>query len=235
MAALNIEQFQTQGGVVYATLCDRIASGELKPGDTLTIRGIAAELGVSVTPARDAVNKLRQNGLVEMMPRVGYRVVGLTPERVIGVYATRRAILSESAILAANKITDENIDALSRLASRLDALGELGHFEDDTALGLDNAFHLMIGRIAGLPLLEQEISRVLMLGIAIPTPLPPAKDIHKKVVEALATRDPEIACKQMRKHVDSALENTLAGLEAYHDAQETPNAKAHLERSAEAV
>ena len=226
MAALSIEQFQTQGGVVYATLCDRIASGKLNPGDTLTIREIASELGVSVTPARDAVNKLRQNGLVEMIPRVGYRVVGLTPESVKGIYAIRRAILCESAVLAADRVTDDDIEELHRLAVRIDALSELGRWRcedtEDTAAttleALDLAFHTKIARIAGLPLLEREIARVAALGIAIPTPMPPARAAHKKIVEALATRDPAMAYKQMREHIDSPLANQLAGLQVYQEA-----------------
>ena len=236
MAALNIEQFQTQGGVVYAALCDRIASGKLKPGDTLTIREIATELGVSVTPVRDAVNKLRQNGLVEMIPRVGYRVAGLTPESVRGMYAIRRAILCESAVLAANKVTDDDIEELNRLAVRIDALSGLGRCEDTMATAqeaLDLEFHVKIARIAGLPLLEREIARVATLGIAIPTPMSPARDAHKKIVEALATRDPAIAYKQMREHIDSPLANQLVGLQVYREAEETPAAEPSLEMSAD--
>ncbi|MFH0963239.1 MAG: GntR family transcriptional regulator [Planctomycetota bacterium] len=219
MRTLTIEQFQTQGGVVYAALCDRIARRDLKPGHKLTIREIASELGVSVTPVRDAMNKLRQNGLVEMIPRVGYRVVGLTPETMKGIYAIRRAILSESAVLAADKITDEDIEELNRIAVRMDALKQVGRCEDTRAEALDLAFHTKIAQIAGLPLLEREIARVATLGIAIPTPMPPVMNAHKKVVEALATRDPQIAYRQMREHVDSPLKNQLVGLEAYRDSE----------------
>jgi DNA-binding GntR family transcriptional regulator len=43
---------------VYKALRRRILSGEIKPGDALTLRGVAAELGVSMTPAREAVRRL---------------------------------------------------------------------------------------------------------------------------------------------------------------------------------
>ncbi len=215
MIVSSPQPFQTQGGFVYEAVGRMIVSGELPYGTPFTLREMATRLGVSVTPVRDAVNALKQMGLVEKVPRGGYRVVPLTRQRVLGYFAVRRALLAESARLAAERITDEQIPQLARAARTLDAMLDSGNFPDIS--GLDSAFHAQIAEVAGLPFLAREIGRLATFEIILEPPgAAPTLDrpAHLHVLEAITSRDPNKADAVMRAHVDFALQRTLDALDA---------------------
>ena len=209
---IQLEPFQTHGAAVRARLLAMISEGDLRPGQTFSLREMAARLGVSITPVRDAVNLLHQQGLLGKGPRRSCRVIGITPERVRGYWVVRRALLAESAREAATKVTDRDLAELDRLAKRVDALVDMEHYED--AGPLESQFHTRIALIAGLPFLAREIERLDQYDIIIHGPIPPAKAQHMSLVEALATRDPSVAEQAMRDHVNTGLRHTLATLEA---------------------
>lgn len=210
MHSVGLGHFQTQGGRVYTRMCEMIAGRDIQPGEVVSIRGLASELGVSVTPVRDAVNLLRQQGLLEKVPGTGYRVVGVTRERIAGVFAVRRALLVESARLAAQRITDGEIAELELIASRVDALIESSHYEESSRV--DQEFHTRIAQIAGLAFLQREIARLEVFKLVFPPvgPVPPEWHSHTEVVDAIAARDPERADEEMRAHVNRPLEPVLA-------------------------
>ena len=207
---IQLEPFETHGAAVRARLLQMISEGELRPGQAFSLREMAARLGVSITPVRDAVNLLHQQGFLGKGPRRSCRIAGITAERVRGYWVVRRALLAESAREAAAKLTDSDIAELDRLAARVDALIDMEHYED--AGPLETRFHAQIALIAGLPFLAREIERLDQYDIIIHGPIPPAKAQHMSLVEALATRDPVRAEQTMRDHVNAGLEHTLATL-----------------------
>ena len=213
--------FQTQGGRVYERLCAEISTRQLKPGAYVPLRDVAARLGVSVSAARDAVRLLHERGLLEKVPKFGYRVCAVTRERVEGYFVVRRALLVESAKLAAPRIMDTDIEALSAIASRLDGLIRMGRYAD--TLDLDTEFHECVARIAGLPFLEREIGRLNTFDVILPAP-PPGSNwpSHERVIEALASRDPARAAQAMCDHVESAMNSTLAALSEIDAIEEKP-------------
>lgn len=205
--------FQTQAAMVYERVWEMIRSGELKPGDSLSLRSGAALMGTSVAPVRDALAVLSERGLVEKVPKFGYRVRGLTRDDIVGYFVIRRAILAESARLAAQRITDEQIDDLRQLALEADRL--IGGDDFREAAPLDDAFHRTIGAIAAVPKLLEEIARLEMPAVFLP-PLSHGDHphLHVDVLEAMATRNPLRASDEMRAHVDWAMEDTLKSWEA---------------------
>ena len=104
--------------VVFNTLRQAILRGELKPGERLMEIQLANKLGVSRTPIREALRKLELEGLVNMVPRKGAEVADITEKSLRDVLEVRKALEELSVQLACEKITEEEIEELKRVAER---------------------------------------------------------------------------------------------------------------------
>ena len=104
--------------VVFETLRDAIITQVLKPGERLMEIQLADEMGVSRTPVREAIRKLELEGLVIMVPRKGAYVAGVSMKDIHEVYEVRAALEMLAVSLAAERITDEELDALERQVLR---------------------------------------------------------------------------------------------------------------------
>ncbi len=92
---------------VFMTLRKAILTGKIKPGERLTEVKLGKLLGTSRTPIREAIRKLEQEGLVEIIPGSGARVARMTVEDLQDVMEIRRALEQLSAVLASQRITPE--------------------------------------------------------------------------------------------------------------------------------
>ena len=97
---------------VYAVLHEAIISGELPAGYRLRIRDIAAQVGTSVMPVREAIRRLEEAGLAKREPHKGAAVTGLTLEELVHVYGVRRLLEGEAARLGAERIGSEDCDRM---------------------------------------------------------------------------------------------------------------------------
>lgn len=88
------------GGTAYRRLKEMIHTARLRPGVTLVERDLAAQLGVSRTPVREALTRLAAEGLVAPRPRRGYVVAEMDPEQVAGLYAVREVLEALAVRLA---------------------------------------------------------------------------------------------------------------------------------------
>ncbi|MBR0797367.1 GntR family transcriptional regulator [Bradyrhizobium jicamae] len=124
-------------------LCRRIESdiveGRLLPGDRLDEQGLAKRFGVSRTPAREALLRLADEGLVKFKSRQGAVVASMTPQRAIGMVEILTALEAEAAGLAARRMTDVERTALREIHRESAATVRSG----DTAgyIKLNTAFH----------------------------------------------------------------------------------------------
>ena len=94
---LNMDAYLPLRDVVFNTLREAILKGELKPGERLMELQLAAKLGVSRTPIREAIRKLELEGLVLMIPRKGAEVAKISEKSLRDVLEVRRS-LEELAI-----------------------------------------------------------------------------------------------------------------------------------------
>ena len=103
---------------IFDALLEKIISGGYKPGDWLRQEDIASQLGVSMTPVREALDLLDAAGLAERVPYRGVRVPEPTPEAIAESYATR--LLLEKAVnrTAALNREQAHVDALKRIVSQ---------------------------------------------------------------------------------------------------------------------
>jgi len=187
-------------------LLQRIASGELKPGERLVETRIAAELGTSQAPVREALRDLELLRLVESEPFKGSRVRAFGNAELVEVYPVR-AVLEE---LAAKEATKKLAGDVSALEAEVEAMREAARRGDVNALVRhDIAFHRLVVEAAGNPILEQCWKSLGVEGrITITlygTSIEPqeAAELHVPLLEAIRSRKPGAAGRAARKHVEA--------------------------------
>lgn len=110
--------------MVYQRVRDAILNGVLRPGQMLRQDEVAARLGVSRSPLREALPRLEAEGILVLHPRRGYAVAALDPEQITEVFCLRQLLESELARLAITKRTEADIAAVYGIASEMAAAAE---------------------------------------------------------------------------------------------------------------
>jgi len=187
-------------------LLQRIASGVLKPGDRIVETRVAAELGTSQAPVREALRDLELLRLVESEPFKGARVRGFGNEELVEVFPVRAALEELAAKEAAKRLAGD----VSALEAEVDAMRDAARRGDLNALVRhDIAFHRRVVEAAGNPILEQCWKS---LGVEGPititlygTSVEPeeAAELHAPLVEAIRSGKPGAAGRAARRHVEA--------------------------------
>lgn len=141
---------------VLMRLRENILLGRIEPGQALTIRGLAAELGVSAQPVREALRQLVAERALELMDNRRVRIPPMTIERFEDLIAARIVLEAEAAARALPYVTDEII---ARMEAEDAAITEAEAARDyDRWIGANYAFHSVLygaaGQSAFLPLIE---------------------------------------------------------------------------------
>jgi DNA-binding GntR family transcriptional regulator len=124
-----------------------IMTGKLRPGTFIRLDETAAQLGVSITPVREALRTLRGEGMVQLEPHRGHVVVPLTRGDIEDIFWLQATIAKELAATAADRITDTEIDELERLNDALATAIEHGAPEEVVAA--EFVFHRAFNRATG--------------------------------------------------------------------------------------
>jgi DNA-binding GntR family transcriptional regulator len=122
---MNQNKFSKPGLIraeVYEHLKLEIVQGRLPGGERLAEENIAATLGVSRTPVREAVQRLAQDGFVELIPNKGARVRSLSSQEIIQTYAVREVLEGLAARLAAEHRDAHDLDQLIKTLAQLECL-----------------------------------------------------------------------------------------------------------------
>ena len=121
-----------------------IMSGTLRPGTFVRLDETAAQLGVSITPVREALRPLRGEGMVQLEPNRGHMVSPFTRDDIADIFWLQGAIAAELASTAAQRATDTDIDELERVTDALDEAVATG---DVAAIALaEFTFHRAFNR-----------------------------------------------------------------------------------------
>jgi DNA-binding GntR family transcriptional regulator len=190
---------------VKDVLLQRIASGELKPGERLVETRIAQELGTSQAPVREALRDLQLMRLVESEPFRGSRVRVVDEEEVMEVFPVRAALEELAARLAAERLDGD----VSALVVELEAMKAAVRADDTNALAQhDIAFHRLVVEAAGNSVLEQSWkslgveSRITISLYGVYMEPTQAAERHVKLIDAIRARNPTAAAREARKHVE---------------------------------
>jgi DNA-binding GntR family transcriptional regulator len=209
----------TGGETVYVTLRSRILSGELAANTTLREQAIAAELGVSRTPVREALRRLDEAGLVTFTAHRGATVVAWTIDEVRETYMARAALESRAAGLAAARISPGELDTLAAL---IEAMEPFVTAVDDAGLDelrrLNADFHRLVVAASGSPQLMTLASNVTRVPLMAETFRRNGGQFrarsnhqHRDILTALASGDTIWAEAAMRSHILGA-RNAVAAI-----------------------
>jgi DNA-binding GntR family transcriptional regulator len=145
----------------HARLRSAILSGDLAPGDPLTIDELAAELGLSRTPVREALARLRDEGLIETRPRAGTRVSPLRLDDARQALAVITAMHELAVRGAVPRLTAEHLIEMTEAAHRFESAVKAGDHE--RAIAADDDFHDVFVAVAGNGPLRETITRFMPL------------------------------------------------------------------------
>ena len=149
---------ESMGSQVYLILSLALIEGRLKPGERLRIRELAEEMGTSVTPVRDAILRLVQDGALIMRSARDIRVKQISLAEYLEIRDIRLELEGMAAARAAEKATPIDVERLERLiAENEDAIKR---DELITATGLNQRFHFEYCKIADMPILLEILRRL---------------------------------------------------------------------------
>ena len=195
-------------------LRDAILNGHLPSGTRLRQMDLAERLAISRTPIREALGRLQQEGLVEILPAAGVRVAVLNLEEAAELYDVREVLDGLAARLAAQRADPATLAALDKLLARMKRCVERG--DSNQWFPAHVAFHGAIFSAAGNVRL-QAMSSVVRLSIRYFHPLllrtahrlDDALREHRAIFEAIAAHDGVEAERLARIHIANAREIVL--------------------------
>lgn len=204
---------------VYATLRAEILSGARPPGARLIIDDLAAELGVSPIPVREALQGLQADGYIVIRPYAGAHVAEMHKESVYEIFALLEAMEVVSGRAACTRMTDEDLAELKARVARMDVLTH-----DPEAWSLENlALHEFICRRSSSFLTEALLRKAMehwdrlrrfYFADVFRYRIKESQEEHRRIVTALASRDAGETERMIRAHNQRALAAYVRHLEA---------------------
>ena len=156
---MNIDEYLPLREVVFHTLRKAIIQGELQPGERLMEVSLANKLGVSRTPVREALRQLDLEGLVEIAPNRGAKVIGISRKDVEDIYHMRARLEGLAARKAAEQIKEEELAELEEVI--LLSEFHVKKPESKQMVRLDGRFHEIMYRASGSRMLEHVLTDFL--------------------------------------------------------------------------
>lgn len=185
-----------QADTAYAAIRDKILSYVLPPGAVLSENQLAAELGMSRAPVREAVLMLQADGLVEQNETGKSAVSPIGLSDIVDILQVRRALEVEAVrVIAGNGwLSEEQLLALSDIHGRFCAAADADSVMENYRL--DDAFHAAIieysknRRIADIVRrMALQMQRARWLNVADPSRKQASKEEHEAIFRAIGARD----------------------------------------------
>ena len=190
----------------YDEIKRQILAGTLRPAERLVESTLAENLQASRHNIRAALDRLQNDGLVEIEANKGARVRSLTLEEVLDMYVAREGLEAEVVRLATMHITDEQLEELRDCLQAMKEAFASSKF--DQYSNLNRQFHKVIYAASGNHTLPELISQIILqlarLNMRVIL-LPGRRDTslyeHSAIYEAIAQRDTERAVQAIRQHI----------------------------------
>jgi DNA-binding GntR family transcriptional regulator len=218
---------------VVATLRPAILSGALPKGMRLIEEEIAARLGVSRGPVREALAVLAQEGLVMLQPRRGATVAGITERDIHELYDLRLLLESRAVELAVENARPEDIEYLWSVSRRLD--DRVRDAQLDALSPLDIVFHRHLFVMANQQRLRaawERLAGTLGALLTITDSDRPQAVRHDHLVRALEERDAALAKEVLRQHIGRAEQIMIEVMRRYARQHAAQHAAAAHRRTA---
>ena len=193
---------------VFERLENEILSGVYARGTVFTEQDICDDFGVSRTPVREALARLEQEHIIENTGK-GLKVVGITVDDADIIYTIRQKIEGLAAAECARKASDEQVRELADLVDLQTFYAEKG--DSEKVKQIDSEFHEKIYSYTGsfvysdtLVPLHRKIQKYRKQTVERSSSAMTSCAEHKKIIEAIASRDPQASEKAMNEHISSA-------------------------------
>ena len=194
---------------VYPVIRNHILNGRLKPGERLKESRLAEEIKTSRTPVREALHLLEREGLLESIPRVGYRVKPLLWEEVEEICAIRAVNETLAARWAMDRMTREELRALER--NVLGSEREISAGNPKSFVDRDAEFHEILARASGsrrllelCQMLRRHMLRYRIESLYRKTTALGALKGHREILACLSRKDGTGLESAVREHLEFA-------------------------------
>ena len=210
---------------VYDQLKERLFAGELRTGQFVSQRELAALLGATLNPVREAIRKLEAEGLINVYAQKGIQIIEGGPKAINDAYNYRLLLESSALRFFAVTADEKEISVVRRKVES--ALNALSEFPEDrnvrlVALDCDYEFHKALMDFQGNDIISKHYSlnaarlRLFRTGIGEPLQrLEVAAREHLEILNACLDRKPELAAERLAAHIEISREHTL-GLRPMH-------------------
>lgn len=198
---------QTSQNAIYIKLRRAIIMNHLKPGERLDVEAIARQYETSITPVRDALQMLRQDGLVTIKPRSGYFVTRTTLKQLRDLLELRHILEIAAVERAALNVTPEQIAEFRSIHAGYTGDDDISY---DRYTDENRKFHYLLAQASGNNELTQLMGRLhdrLARFMVMRHGGRHQAETHRKIIDALDAHD-----------VDAAREALIDDIERSHDS-----------------
>lgn len=206
---------RTKGEAAYDALREAILDQRLAPGQRVTLTQLASELGMSLTPVREALRLLATQGLVQQDANRGTWITEYSASRAEEVYQLRLLLEPHAIALAAEAVTDQDLADIDRALADFDRACAEGHYSELPEL--NTALHRRIYRAAGAGILLGFIDKLWQSmpyqAMTVITHHDRSAHDHRQIVEALHRRDAPGAAQALREHIGHAHDEAVERME----------------------
>lgn len=212
---------------VYAALRDSIVRADLPPGAQLSENELAEQLGVSRTPVREALARLRDDRLVEVVPQLGTFVSRISVRAIGEAQFIREALECAAVRSGAELASEEDVAVLEQNLAAQKQATESGDLE--AWYLLDDAYHHALCDLSRHPTVwsvteraKSHINRVRRISLSLPDHLPERFAEHREIVEAIAAHETTRAEDTLRRHLRMVLKEVGRIRDLHPDYLEEP-------------
>ena len=211
--------YTTSADYVYDELLHRILTRQIRPGERLAEVDVAVSMGVSRTPVREALRRLASQGLLEIAPNIGARLVSPTRKDVEDAFMVRSTLESMAVKLAIENINATDLDELEGAIKREERALQKGDLEE--YLEVNEDFHRIIAQLSGNRVLEDFIknciARISIYTVFCKSSIDEVARIslaeHKKIFDSIKEKDTVRAERAMKEHIINTLNSLLSCVE----------------------
>lgn len=210
-----LQNASSRSDQAYLVLKNAILSLRLKPGEPLVETHLARQLHISTTPLREALARLKREGLVVGTPFKGAIVAPITLEDAREILEIRKALEADAVASARQRLSERDFAALHTLLTQQYTALQSGDLDGCSALG--KQFHLLLLRPtqnrhlgAIFQNLDDHFHRIRLLSGRIPSRLAESLEQHAAILHAVEADEGARAAQLVREHLDSVYRDLAA-------------------------
>jgi DNA-binding GntR family transcriptional regulator len=204
----------SQSSQAYAQLRRDILTCRLVPGSRIAQAQLVAQYAFGLTPIREALKRLEQEGFVRSIPRFGYLIAPVSAKDVADLYDLRQVLETGALRLAIERGSPAQVAEIERLAGFRYTFGDPDSYLD--FLERNVQFHVQIALLSGNPLLAEQVSsvlhrmtRIFNLGLDLRDSAEEMQAEHLALAGAIARRDLPAALAQSEAQIAASRHRVL--------------------------